>query len=176
MSFRQKHLKYKDGQPWCYVLTLTSAVAQDEKAFPKLKAALISLLQHWSVNMTTNGYLPSGRQGWAQDKYHEPDLSFFLSLTRLLGSQQLYSGNLHNVSAMKQQISKIAKVDRLPTGNTQELMMLLRQAWNSVDVFESSANWYKHATKTSYFLLLLVGALVTIITVLGMNRPDLISR
>jgi hypothetical protein len=174
-EYFQKLLITKDERPWCYVLTFTSAVTQDEGTFPEAKAALVSLLRSWTENMTTNGVFPDER-GWQQQKYSEPPLSFFLTLTRLITSPQLYSGNLHDISAMKRQISKIAKVDRLPAGNTLELMMLLRQAWNHVDIFEDAAKWFKFATKMTYALLLLVGALVTITTVVGMNRPGIISK
>ena len=99
-----------------------------------------------------------------------------LALRQMLLSKQLYVGNLCEMEQLEQVMEQVARIDRLPETNTIEATRTLCQAWDSVDLFTQYAWSYKILAKTSYALMLLIGAAASIITVVSINRPLVIKE
>jgi hypothetical protein len=51
----------------------------------------------------------------------------------------------------------------------------LREVWDAVGIFSYQASRYRLYAKVSYFLMLLIAAATTILTVVSINRPDWIG-
>ena len=159
----------KGSQIWVRIaaLTRTSTDALDEA-----KGALNAVIEQWKANPTV--LMPStGRAAAA----HEPlTLKTYLAVYNILKSRHVYSGNIGDIAALKGQVHRIAKLNRLPEANSLEATVILRQAWNCIDIFNHSADSFKLITKIAYLLLLLAGACISIVTVVGLNQPDIIPR
>eukprot|EP01046_Picozoa_sp_COSAG06_P053542 COSAG06_NODE_9284_length_1939_cov_1.044022_2_plen_392_part_00 len=73
-------------------------------------------------------------------------------------------------------IKQVAKIDRLPENNSYQAMIMLRHAWDTVDIYTYHAKRSKRVAKVSYILMLLIGATTSIITLISLNEPDMISE
>ena len=80
-------------------------------------------------------------------------------------AERIYGANLENASKVKELIDQIVQRDRLPTKNSLEAQQLLRSAWNTVDICVYNAARYKRLAKVSYFVQLLLGIVIIVLTV-----------
>ena len=89
-----------------------------------------------------------------------------LSLTELFLSNTTYCASLYDLTGVNRIIRKVAKIDRLPDSNSLEANLMIRDAWDHVDLYHVNANTYKLITKLAYFSILLIGILTTIQSIL----------
>eukprot|EP00747_Dinoflagellata_sp_TGD_P149465 gnl/TRDRNA2_/TRDRNA2_177016_c0_seq1.p1 gnl/TRDRNA2_/TRDRNA2_177016_c0~~gnl/TRDRNA2_/TRDRNA2_177016_c0_seq1.p1 ORF type:complete len:1155 (-),score=236.24 gnl/TRDRNA2_/TRDRNA2_177016_c0_seq1:118-3582(-) len=99
----------------------------------------------------------------------------WMAVYDVLKSPNVHTGNLHNLRGCEKRLFSLAQIDRLPSENKTETLILLRRAWTTVDVFHASAFIYKWSAKVLYFFLLLLGTAVVTVTTLGSIEPDLMS-
>lgn len=100
----------------------------------------------------------------------------YLSLRDILLSPQSYSGNLSEPSKLSAALTKIARIDRLPNGNSLGGLNALRFAWDAVDICNHEADKMKAITKISYMVLLSFGLIISTLSVVYLNRPDSLDR
>ena len=80
---------------------------------------------------------------------------------------KFYSGNVvMNPLGLKEIVGEISRAGRLPKYNTRAGLLLLRSAWNVVDICTLVSWRYKLATKVLYILILCFGITLTCLTVL----------
>lgn len=94
----------------------------------------------------------------------------------MFSSPFVYSGNLQEPSRLASALAKIAKIDRLPPDNSLSGLNALRYAWDAVDVCNQVADKMKLLTKISYTALLVLGIAIGSLTVIHLNKPNLISE
>lgn len=58
----------------------------------------------------------------------------FVAIYELLMSPWLFSGNLSDPGRLSSALSKIAKIDRLPSDNSLSGLVALRYAWDAIDI------------------------------------------
>ncbi len=75
-----------------------------------------------------------------------------MGVYELLTSPWLFSGNLSNPGRLSAALSKIAKIDRLPSENTLAGLNALHFAWDAVDVCNHVAGQMKTLTKVSIMI------------------------
>jgi hypothetical protein len=68
--------------------------------------------------------------------------------------------------------NRVAKVDRLPANNSKEALYVLRSAWDTVDICWDAADRFKIISKVLYMVLLVIGALISAVTIIGLNKPE----
>mmetsp|Transcript_61073 Transcript_61073/g.176971 ORF Transcript_61073/g.176971 Transcript_61073/m.176971 type:complete len:918 (-) Transcript_61073:42-2795(-) len=78
----------------------------------------------------------------------------------LLLSPNFYSANLHDVDASSFLVKRLVRLDRLPSSNPLEGMLLLQDAWREFDISMLSADRYKLVCKGLFLLQLALGWLV----------------
>ncbi|CAE8737759.1 unnamed protein product [Polarella glacialis] len=98
--------------------------------------------------------------------------NLWLAVHDVLNRDNVYACNIHNRNQVDKVLHKVARIDRLPKGNTLETMILLRWAWNLVDVFDEHAFRYKTVSKAAYLVTLLIGIAVVVITVAAQFGGD----
>jgi len=95
----------------------------------------------------------------------------WLAAYNILKSEHVKTGSLFNLAECREVISNMAKLDRLPTENTPQTLVLLRCAWTLVDILHNQAFFYKVTAKCMYIVYLCLGAAIVIMTVLGALYP-----
>lgn len=90
----------------------------------------------------------------------------WMSVYDLMTSDNVYVGNLHNISNIRTELFRHAQIDRLPSKNSQEALLLLRRAWVLVDLYHYNAAIYKFFSKLAYFCTLILGVSIVVISVL----------
>jgi hypothetical protein len=98
------------------------------------------------------------------------------AILSILKSPLTYSGHLADYEALSSSIESIAQIDRLPKSNSPEVMTVIKHSWDQVDIFTYYSLRNKMIAKTSYALLLLLPATISIITIISLNRDDIISQ
>ena len=98
---------------------------------------------------------------WHPDSYNE--------WMAFLTNERVIAGNLENVSQARRKLLQIAKLDRLPDENTYESLVVLRDCWNKVDMFNRSADTCKIGSKSAFLLLIFLTAATTIVIVIDLN-------
>lgn len=83
----------------------------------------------------------------------------WLAVYDLMKADNVHTSSLHNLSSCKRTLSKIAKIDYLPTANTLEQLVVLRRAWTFYDIFQSEADRYRTLSKWGYLSMLIIGGL-----------------
>ena len=69
------------------------------------------------------------------------------------------AANVDNLKHLSQIVAQIARIDRLPDGNSNEAMYTLKDAWDHVDIYTHLAHRSKFIAQAAYFLLLAVSKL-----------------
>jgi len=90
----------------------------------------------------------------------------------LMKSKNVHVGNLHDLRRVKKDLFSLAQIERLPAKNSLESLLLLRRAWVLVDLFHANASFYKVCSKLSYFLALILGVSIVIVSVVTPIYPD----
>lgn len=93
----------------------------------------------------------------------------------ILSSGNTFSGSLFDLDGIKQILASVAKIDRLPSSNSLSALRSIQDAWDYVEIYHAVADGYKHVTKISYVILLLIGILVTVLAVTGAEFSDKFS-
>ena len=70
------------------------------------------------------------------------------------------------MNAVQKLVDQIVKRDRLPMDNSYEAQQCLRDAWNTIDVCQYNAISYKHISRVTYIICLLLGTLIIALSVL----------
>ena len=96
---------------------------------------------------------------------------------------------LDDTAGLQQTLGKLTTESRLPTSNSRESIEVIRVAWDEVccvvtaifellamqvDIFNRESTQNKLVTKVSYFIMLFVGVMTTILTVTSCNQPDVV--
>mmetsp|Transcript_22971 Transcript_22971/g.58053 ORF Transcript_22971/g.58053 Transcript_22971/m.58053 type:complete len:625 (-) Transcript_22971:252-2126(-) len=102
------------------------------------------------------------RQYWA-----DPMEMSMLRLYNALSSPQLYTARTDNTARLQKLVSKLAQMDKLPKHDTLEELVLLRSAWDAIDVGRAVLLRYKWAAKLLYLVIVLLGIATTTVTVLS---------
>ena len=103
------------------------------------------------------------------------DVRMWLVYFNVLTSPCVFSGSIHDIEELKQTLSSVAKIDRLPTSNSLEALRIISDAWDHVETYSHMADSYKRATKISYQLLLVCGVLVTLAVIFQSSEQNSIN-
>jgi len=139
--------------PWCEVIVCN----REDVTFEDVKAAWLGLIESFKGDKQVNFH---------SNKFRS---KVFMACIELLSSPKTHSCNLNDLETIKATIKRVAKTDRFPQKNTIEGFQILQSTWDKVDIFNEIANRHKSNAKRAYFLLLLLGAAVTITTVVSIN-------
>jgi hypothetical protein len=90
--------------------------------------------------------------------------------------ERIYGANLCSLPGLQVLLDQIVKRDRLPPKNSLEAQQQLRSAWNAVDICTHNAVKYKRLAKVSYFLQLLLGVVVIVLTVFRENIDSAVAE
>jgi hypothetical protein len=152
---------FKGGKHWMEVVTLADSCTDADVA--GLKQQLSDLLVSWADDCDQKH-----AEGLEQTFKREELLAAY----NLFLSPHLHSCNITDTRKISQMITKVAKIDRLPSQNSHEAMAIILAAWDHVDIFMGMAKWYKVVAKVVYSLLLLTGmstVIIVTITLLGQD-------
>lgn len=92
----------------------------------------------------------------------------------VLTSPKTFSANLADLPRLQKMLVQIPNLNRLPEANELTTMELLRSAWDFVDIYTYEADRMKTMAKFTYYVLMLLGLLISTVTVVSLNRPDLV--
>lgn len=95
-----------------------------------------------------------------------------MAVFNLMLSPDLHSCNITDTRKISQRITQVAKIDRLPSDNSQEAIKIIRSAWDHVDLYMGMAKSCKRVAKTLYALLLLVGVGTTVVVMVAVMAED----
>ncbi|CAE8594301.1 unnamed protein product [Polarella glacialis] len=147
-------------------VALAESLWPEKEDFEKEKEAFIKLLQ--GQLKFTEGL---NRLSRSEEAFTSQN-NLWLAVHDVLNRDNVYACNIHNRNQVDKVLHKVARIDRLPKGNTLETMILLRWAWNLVDIFDEHAFRYKMVSKAAYLVLLLIGIAVVVITVAAQFAGD----
>jgi len=151
----------------CNVLRLKPNV--DATQAKKAKVAFAKELENLIQKARESLLKVAQHHGLAPEEYR--------AMTTLLESPVVFSSRLNEKNEdMKKTIERMWRKSRVPTVMRQGSLYTLRQAWEVVDVFNSHSDWYKRVAKLAYRALIVTSALISMVTVVSLNRPDLISQ
>jgi hypothetical protein len=123
--------------------------------------------RHYDVNPLEYCAFPS-RTGQISTRSN-PQLEATLAIKMLLTSPSAFSGSLGNLDSLQATLERAAKIDRLPTSNSREALLVLRQAWDHVDTFNHVAKSNKTVAKAAFVALLATSLWVTCSSVVASN-------
>jgi hypothetical protein len=152
---------FKGGRHWMEVVTLADSCTNADVA--GLKQQLSDLVVSWADECDQK------HAEGLEDGFKREEL---MAAYNLFISPQLYSCNITDTRKISRMIAEVAKIDRLPSQNSHEAMVIVLAAWDHVDIFMGMAKWYKIVAKILYALLLLTGMgtmIVVTITLLGQD-------
>jgi hypothetical protein len=85
-----------------------------------------------------------------------------LNAMRTLTAETVYSASLFDHDAIHTVIKKVCDIDHLPDNTSYESLLLLRDAWDAIDVYNHLARRYKLLTHVSYSVFLSTGVLIVL--------------
>ena len=88
-----------------------------------------------------------------------------LNAAKALTCETVYSTSLFDSDAIHTVIKKVCDVDHLPDTTTYESMLLLRDAWDAVDVYSHLSMRYKYVTHFLNWLFLTMGIMIVGLTI-----------
>eukprot|EP00931_Biecheleriopsis_adriatica_P103028 TRINITY_DN77917_c0_g1_i1.p1 TRINITY_DN77917_c0_g1~~TRINITY_DN77917_c0_g1_i1.p1 ORF type:complete len:1060 (+),score=124.93 TRINITY_DN77917_c0_g1_i1:117-3182(+) len=94
----------------------------------------------------------------------------------LLNSDNFHSANVVELDDAKHLVRALVKLDRLPSENSLEGLLLIRDAWDEFDVCMFTASRYKLLSKTMFCMLLLLQIGMIVFTVLQSLQEGSSSR
>jgi hypothetical protein len=147
----------KDGKLWVRVLCVHGSVS--EANVDDARDAYHAFVTAWRDEATASVSKPT-----------QLSRQVYTGLLDLLQLDCVYSNNLDDTQRIKQTIASVAKIDRLPSENSVEALVILQSAWDRVDMYSRIATQCKKATKALYGCLLLIGFTVSTITVVSLNE------
>jgi hypothetical protein len=147
----------KDGKLWVRVLCLHKLVS--EANVNDARGAYHAFITAWRDEATASASKP-----WQLGRKQ------YMGLLDLLQLDCVYSNNLDDTQRITQTIASVAKIDRLPSENSVEALVILQSAWDRVDMYSRIAKQCKKLTKALYACLLLIGFAVSTITVVSLNE------
>ncbi len=104
------------------------------------------------------------------------DPNEWISLHSIISSKYTYSKSLYDLNGINAALGEVAKIDRLPAGNTLEASLLLQKAWDCVDYYSVKADQYKMVAKLSHIFLLAVGVGVVACGVVRVQYTEMFSE
>ena len=150
--------------PWCEAYICNRKTSSFE--FEECYHAFLTLVETWKT-MDYKAY-----------KSDDFGATTFVCAFDLLKNRNTHSCNINDLNSIKSMIKRVAKTDRFPVNNSVEGMQVIQSTWDKIDVFNNEARFNKSAAKAAYVMLLVLGAAVTIITVVSLNgqcRDNLLS-
>jgi hypothetical protein len=163
-SFAHKHPKHfclkrgmKDGKLWVRILCLDDSMS--DMNLEDARAMYHTFVSAWRDELTVS----AGKQKQLARKV-------YTGLLDLFQLDCVYSNNLDDTHRITQTIASVAKIDRLPSENSVEALVILQSAWDRVDMYSRTAKQCKKVTKALYVCLLLIGFIVSTITVVSLNE------
>jgi hypothetical protein len=170
----------RDSSGGMYSQSLFKSIKHSEKvggedSLPFTQEQLVRVIDHM-VEMTAQSFfmvLPAAKREELQQQenfdpmshYSETLEAIWSTYYDVFKSQRIYGANLANMGEVQALIDQIVKRDRLPSRNSLEAQLLLRDAWNTIDVCAHTATKYKFFAKTSYIFCLLLSLVVIALTV-----------
>jgi hypothetical protein len=85
----------------------------------------------------------------------------------LLCSPGLYSANVVDTDRLHGLVRELCSIDKLPKTDSLEALLVVRHAWDTIDVGRKVLWWYKFGAKACYFMLVLFAIATTTVTVLA---------
>jgi hypothetical protein len=104
-----------------------------------------------------------------QNSRENPPLDVSIALKLLLTNPSVFSGSLDNLQSLQATLERAAKIDRLPASNSREALLILRQAWDHVDIFSDVAKSNKKVAKVAFVAILATSLWVTCSTIVASN-------
>jgi hypothetical protein len=89
------------------------------------------------------------------------------SILDVFTNPNYYSRSLHDIEDIRRMIVNISDMQKLPEANSLEALIELCDAWDQNMKYHVIADSYKFVAKTSYKIVLLLGILVTVLSVLN---------
>jgi len=108
---------------------------------------------------------------WQQEMY-----AHGLYIRTLLSSTRFYSLNLDKLDHVNSVVNKLVRLDRLPSTNTLESLLLLQDAWRDYDVSMLLADRYKLGCKLLFVFQLFLGWLIILGSSLGIHFGQVFSE
>uniref|UniRef100_A0A7S0ECB3 SMODS and SLOG-associating 2TM effector domain-containing protein n=1 Tax=Hanusia phi TaxID=3032 RepID=A0A7S0ECB3_9CRYP len=113
------------------------------------------------------GYKPQFEDYGSLKVFYREMRTTYHSITReMLVNGNFYGRNVSDFSGLRLLIQKLIRMERIPLENSMEGLMILRQAWDTIDICTYISFKYKWVAKIGYFLLLLIAVASTGVTVL----------
>jgi len=155
----------RDTSEGRYKLMIKPPENQDKNVFKKAKDTLLKVTKdayNYSLNYnkrtkTKEAFMSN------QDKW--------LAAYNILKSEHVKTGSLFRLKECNEVMESMTKLDRLPTENTPQTLVLLRCAWTLVDLFHARAKFYKVIAKSMFIVYLWLSTATVVITALGAIYP-----
>jgi hypothetical protein len=161
LELHQEFDRVKNWKPFMQTLRLAGSCRDAD--FPNLKKELADMMTEWADDL-------DGKYKKALEDTFRRDV--FMATYNLFLSPNLHSCNITSTRQISQMISEVAKIDRLPSDNSHEAMVIISAAWDHVDIYMGMAKRMKSYAKALYSLLLLSGmstVVIVTVTLLGHN-------
>ena len=92
-----------------------------------------------------------------------------LNANKVITADTVYSASIFDHDAIHAVIKKVCDVDHLPDTTTYESLLLMRDAWDAVDIYVYLARWYKLLTHILYTIFLSVAVIIVLGTISQMR-------
>lgn len=92
-----------------------------------------------------------------------------LNANKVITADTVYSASIFDHDAIHTVIKKVCDVDHLPDTTTYESLLLMRDAWDAVDIYVYLARWYKLLTHILYTIFLSVAVIIVLGTISQMR-------
>lgn len=129
-------------------LRYSTPVTEAEIHVKEHAKALHADLQEWH---TSCGHL---MERW------QPDSDMAISVSKILSCDTVYSASIFDINSIHGIVTRVTEHQRLPKSSSYESLLLIRDAWDAVDIYHHIARTYKRMTYASYILLLVCAILM----------------
>eukprot|EP00282_Hemiselmis_andersenii_P037558 CAMPEP_0169426518 /NCGR_PEP_ID=MMETSP1042-20121227/250_1 /TAXON_ID=464988 /ORGANISM="Hemiselmis andersenii, Strain CCMP1180" /LENGTH=1005 /DNA_ID=CAMNT_0009536455 /DNA_START=113 /DNA_END=3128 /DNA_ORIENTATION=- len=165
----QQHLfsgaqEYRNGELWMVVPSVESGVSD----LNEVKQAFAAIIQRVSDEVQEECDAGSHRSVLSMAEY--------MQVRDMLITPTVHAARMNQAQDLKELINEIARAERLPIQNSLEGTHIVRYAWLVLDIFNWYAGRFKWISKILFALSVLVSTSLSIVTVVALNRPDLIPK
>eukprot|EP00750_Incisomonas_marina_P024822 INCI5150.13.p1 GENE.INCI5150.13~~INCI5150.13.p1 ORF type:complete len:644 (+),score=76.66 INCI5150.13:1666-3597(+) len=100
---------------------------------------------------------------------------FALDVGELLRSSNFHSININDMRGAEKLLNAVVRINRKTGEDNLQVLILLREAWDAVDVTEYLARRYKVMSRLFYFLLLVCSIAIVVLAILGDPSTDMLA-
>jgi len=148
-----------------YKLMIKPPENDDEHEFQTAKDQLLSIVNSEYQKSAEFHVLTKSKKAFQNNQ------EIWLAAYNILKAGNVKAGSLFNLNECREVLTNMAKLDRLPSENTPQTLVLLRCAWTLVDLLHDRAWFYKITAKCFYLVYLSLGAAIVVMMVLGAIYP-----